>query len=69
VFFNRDNLINDIYLQSQMDTDNYVLISLIANFKLVKRLTDDLQLVIDILKGNVQTRLIRLNLSKSRSTD
>ncbi|CAF4469765.1 unnamed protein product, partial [Rotaria magnacalcarata] len=43
-------MIHDIYLQSQMDADNYVPISLIANFKLVKRLTHDLQLIIDVLK-------------------
>lgn len=42
---------NDLYLQSQMDAENYVPISLIANFKLIKRLTDDLQLIIDVLKG------------------
>jgi hypothetical protein len=34
-----------------MDADNYVPISLIASFKLVKRLTNDLQLIIDVLKG------------------
>jgi len=44
-------MINDVYLQSQMDADNYVLISIIANFKLVKRLTQDLKLIIDVLKG------------------
>jgi la-related protein 4 len=44
-------MINDVYLQSQMDADNYVPISTIANFKLVKRLTHDLQLIIDVLKG------------------
>lgn len=34
-----------------MDNDNYVPISLIANFKLIQRLTYDLQLIIDVLKG------------------
>ena len=34
-----------------MDADNYVPISLLIDFKLVKRLTDDLQLVVDVLKG------------------
>ncbi|CAM4799656.1 unnamed protein product [Rotaria magnacalcarata] len=49
-YFSKENMIHDIYLQSQMDADNYVPISLIANFKLVKRLTHDLQLIIDVLK-------------------
>jgi len=47
----RENITNDIYLQSQMDADNYVPISLIASFKLIKSLTHDLQLITDILKG------------------
>jgi hypothetical protein len=34
-----------------MDADNYVPISLIASFKLIKSLTNDLQLITDILKG------------------
>jgi hypothetical protein len=34
-----------------MDADNYVPISLIASFKLIKSLTHDLQLITDILKG------------------
>jgi hypothetical protein len=34
-----------------MDADNYVPISMIGNFKLVKRLTHDLRLITDVLKG------------------
>ncbi|CAF3327232.1 unnamed protein product, partial [Rotaria sp. Silwood2] len=34
-YFSRENMIHDSYLQSQMDADNYVPISLIASFKLV----------------------------------
>ena len=44
-------MVHDLYLQSQMDAENYVPITLIANFKLVKRLTQDLQLITDVLKG------------------
>jgi hypothetical protein len=40
-----------------MDADNYVPISLIASFKLIKRLTHDLQLITDILKG-INTKMI-----------
>jgi hypothetical protein len=50
-YFSRENMVNDRYLKSQMDADDYVPISTIANFKLVKRLTLDLQLIIDVLKG------------------
>ncbi|CAF4525267.1 unnamed protein product, partial [Rotaria socialis] len=49
-YFSRENMIHDAYLQSQMDADDYVSIAIIANFKLVKRLTHDLQLIIEVLK-------------------
>ena len=41
-----------------MDVDHYVPIAIIASFKLVRRLTDDLQLIIDVLKGKHQRRTI-----------
>lgn len=50
-YFSRENMIHDTYLQSQMDADDYVPISIIAGFKLVKRLTNDIQLIVDVLKG------------------
>ncbi len=50
-YFSRENMVNDRYLKSQMDAEDYVQISIIANFKLVKRLTNDIQLIIDVLKG------------------
>jgi hypothetical protein len=64
----RENLINDVYLQSQMDTENYVPISIIANFKLVKRLTNDLQLIIDVLKGEYMFLNIKNDFFSSRIT-
>ncbi len=42
---------HDRYLKSQMDAEDYVPITTIANFKLVKRLTHDLGLIIAVLKG------------------
>jgi len=56
-YFSRENMVNDRYLKSQMDADDYVPISIIANFKLVKSLTLDLQLIIDVLKGIGKTNL------------
>ena len=50
-YFSRENMVNDRYLKSQMDAEDYVPISTIATFKLVKRLTYDLQLIVDVLKG------------------
>ncbi|XP_041467426.1 la-related protein 4-like isoform X3 [Lytechinus variegatus] len=49
-YFSRENLANDRYLQSQMDSDQYVTIKTIASFNAVTKLTHELQLVIDVLR-------------------
>lgn len=49
-FFSRENLSRDSYLISQMDSDQYVSIAIVANFDTIKRLTDDRQLVVDVLR-------------------
>ncbi|XP_054168059.1 putative uncharacterized protein DDB_G0282133 isoform X3 [Oppia nitens] len=49
-YFSRENLSRDTYLISQMDSDQYVSIAIVANFELIKRLTDDKQLVVDVLR-------------------
>ncbi len=50
-YFSRENMVNDRYLKSKMDAEDYVPIAVIADFNLVKRLTNDLQLIINVLKG------------------
>lgn len=49
-YFSRENLSRDTYLISQMDSDQYVSIAIIANFDQIKRLTNDKQLVVDVLR-------------------
>jgi la-related protein 1 len=44
-YFSIDNLCKDLYLRSQMDTQGYVPISLIAGFNRVKGLTTDMGLI------------------------
>jgi la-related protein 4 len=51
-------MVHDTYLKSKMDMDEYVPIAIIANFKLVKRLTNDIQLIVDVLKGSSEKNLI-----------
>lgn len=53
---NRENLANDTYLLSQMDSDQYVPIWTVANFNLVKKLTKDIKLITEVLREspNVQ---------------
>nr|CAB3262944.1 uncharacterized protein LOC100185505 [Phallusia mammillata] len=51
-YFSRENLAQDPYLISQMDNQTYVPIWTIANFNAVKKLTSDLNLVIEALKAS-----------------
>ena len=43
----------DHYLQSQMDGDQYVPISTIANFNQVVKLTRDYDLIVEILRSEI----------------
>lgn len=47
----RENLSKDLYLISQMDSDQFIPIWTIANMEGVKLLTSDLDLVVEVLKG------------------
>ncbi|XP_019636236.1 PREDICTED: la-related protein 4-like isoform X1 [Branchiostoma belcheri] len=49
-YFSRENLANDTYLVSQMDSDQFVPIWTIANFNQVKRLTSDMELIKECLQ-------------------
>jgi hypothetical protein len=53
-----ENLMNDRYLRSQMDSDQYVPIRIVASFPKVTRLTTDHNLIVSVLKG---LRRIRFN--------
>lgn len=62
-YFSRENLAHDTYLLSQMDADQFVEISTIASFNQIKKLTSDLNLVTQVLRGNCFIFLL-LNLRK-----
>ena len=52
-YFSRDNLSHDTYLLSQMDSDQYVPIVTVANFDQVKKITRNMDLIVDVLKGKI----------------
>jgi hypothetical protein len=42
---------NDRFLRSQMDADQYVPIKIVANFPKIIRLTTDYELIVAVLRG------------------
>lgn len=55
-YFSEKNMMHDEFLMTQMDHEDYVSIATIANFKMMRRLTNDLQLIVDVLKGMFSTQ-------------
>ncbi|XP_022751498.1 la-related protein 1C-like isoform X2 [Durio zibethinus] len=52
-YFSDENLITDTYLRKNMDDQGWVPIKLIAGFKMVSLLTDNIQLILDALQSSV----------------
>ncbi|XP_007046622.2 PREDICTED: la-related protein 1C [Theobroma cacao] len=51
-YFSNENLIKDTYLRQNMDDQGWVSIKLIAGFKKVSFLTDNIQLILDALRSS-----------------
>nr|CAD7424692.1 unnamed protein product [Timema monikensis] len=66
-YFSRENLANDAYLLSQMDNDQYVPIWTVANFNQVKKLTKDIKLITEVLRGEGCPRLISCEFAHNNS--
>ncbi|KAG9491661.1 hypothetical protein GDO78_000265 [Eleutherodactylus coqui] len=49
--FSRENLSKDLYLMSQMDSDQFVPIWTIANMEEIKKLTTDMDLIVEVLRS------------------
>ncbi|XP_055975909.1 la-related protein 4 isoform X4 [Sorex fumeus] len=50
--FSRENLSKDLYLISQMDSDQFIPIWTVANMEEIKKLTTDLDLIIEVLRSS-----------------
>ncbi|XP_048220386.1 la-related protein 4 isoform X4 [Perognathus longimembris pacificus] len=50
--FSRENLSKDLYLISQMDSDQFVPIWTVANMEEIKKLTTDLDLILEVLRSS-----------------
>lgn len=61
---------NDRYLRSQMDADQYVFIKTVSGFPKIAKLTNDFELIVKVLKGTVSPDslflIIRIQPSSSR---
>ncbi|GAB4848439.1 hypothetical protein Ancab_003135 [Ancistrocladus abbreviatus] len=51
-YFSEENLIRDTYLRQNMDEQGWVPIALIAGFKKVSQLTDNIQFILDALRAS-----------------
>lgn len=60
-YFSPENLSRDSYLLSQMESDQYVPISTVANFDQVRKLTRNMDLIVSVLRG----RLMEMTLVSS----
>ncbi|KAI6241285.1 hypothetical protein M3Y99_00354000 [Aphelenchoides fujianensis] len=56
-YFSRENLMNDRYLRSQMDSDQYVPIKIVASFPKVARLSGDFDLIVSVLRESSQVQV------------
>ncbi|GAA0157509.1 RNA metabolism protein [Lithospermum erythrorhizon] len=65
-YFSTDNLVGDTYLRKNMDEQGWVSIKLIAGFKKVSQLTDNIQLILAALQTS---RLVEIEGEKLRRRD
>ncbi|CAN0861330.1 La-related protein 1C [Linum grandiflorum] len=52
-YFSNENLIRDTFLRQNMDEQGWVTINLIAGFKKVSQLTDNIPLILDALRSSI----------------
>ncbi|KAF8308209.1 winged helix DNA-binding domain-containing protein, partial [Clavulina sp. PMI_390] len=70
-YFSMQNLVNDMFLRQQMDSEGWVDIAMIASFKRMQNLTQDIALVHDtmLLSAFLEVTETRVRLSQRRWQD
>lgn len=66
-YFSNENLIKDTFLRNNMDKDGWVPIALVASFKKVMQLTDNIQLILDVVRSN--SSVVEVKADKIRKRD
>lgn len=56
-YFSRENLLSDRYLKCQMDEDMFVPIAVVAEFRKIRNLTNDVNVIVEALKDSVAVEL------------
>lgn len=56
-YFSRENLISDRYLKCQMDEEHFVPIAVVAEFRKIRNLTNDIDLIVEALKDSMVVEL------------
>lgn len=73
-YFSNANLRTDSYLVSQMNSDLYVPVKVIAGFNMIRSLTDDLEVILiamkecDSIRLNPDQTMVKPNIKSSRNT-
>lgn len=73
-YFSKENLARDSFLISKMNSQRFVPIDVIANFRKVKQLTEDVELLVRIMKGcknlvlDEASAMVRPNIKMERTT-
>ena len=65
-YFSPENLAHDEYLRTQMDQDQFVNISIIASFNQIRKLTSDVNMVTQVLRGKLSQQQILIEEPVSR---
>lgn len=77
-YFSRENLLHDKYLVSQMDNDNYVPVSILASFNMIKKLfanhldsaansqENRIAFIIDLIKLNSSSTQLQLDHTQTK---